>query len=164
MWALFLYCVGPIHWETNLREAIASLREVKGSLLGGVLFEMLTRVVPQGFFASKTEESQQLRLRKSAYARNIIHGYAKCLNCLRDHDCFQVLRLRTLLPVSFSSHWLYKENTRESPGMPQELTQFGFRKCPDQDPWFVRILVTGQGILYTKDPGQAILQQVPEKI
>ena len=49
MWALFLYCVGPIHWETNLREAIVSLRKVKGSLLGGVLFELLTRVIPQGF-------------------------------------------------------------------------------------------------------------------
>ena len=96
--------------ETNLREAIASLREVKGNLLGGVLFEMLTRVVPQGFFASITEESQQLCLRKSAYARIIIHGYAKCLHRLREHDCFQVLRIRTLPPVSFSLHWLYKEH------------------------------------------------------
>ena len=29
----------------------------------------------------------------------------------------------------------------------KELMQLGFIKCPDQDPWFVRILVTGQGIL-----------------
>ena len=29
---------GPIHWETHLREAYASLRGVKGSLRGGVLF------------------------------------------------------------------------------------------------------------------------------
>ena len=30
--------MGPIHWETYLREASASLRGVKGSLRGGVLF------------------------------------------------------------------------------------------------------------------------------
>ena len=34
----FFGCVGPIHWETYLREAYASLRGVKGSLRGGVLF------------------------------------------------------------------------------------------------------------------------------
>ena len=34
----FFGCVGPIHWETYLREASASLRGVKGSLRGGVLF------------------------------------------------------------------------------------------------------------------------------
>ena len=31
-----------------------------------------------------------------------IHGYAKCLRRLRNHDHFQVLRLRTLIPVPFS--------------------------------------------------------------
>ena len=30
--------MAPIHWETDLREAYASLRGVKGSLRGGVLF------------------------------------------------------------------------------------------------------------------------------
>ena len=47
-------------------------------------------------------------------------------------------------------HGLYmaiQGNTRESPGIPRELTEFGFIKCPDEDPWFVRILVTGQSIL-----------------
>ena len=34
----FLGCVAPIHWETDLREAYASLRAVKGSLRRGVLF------------------------------------------------------------------------------------------------------------------------------
>ena len=53
--------------------------------------------------------------------------------------------------------WAIQGNTRESPGIPRELTEFGFIKCPDQDPWFIRILVTGQGILQTKDPGQGIL-------
>ena len=36
---MFFFCVvAPIHWETGLREAYASLRGVKGSLRGGVLF------------------------------------------------------------------------------------------------------------------------------
>ena len=34
----FFCVVAPIHWETDLREAYASLRGVKGSLRGGVLF------------------------------------------------------------------------------------------------------------------------------
>ena len=34
----FFGCVGPIHYKTCLREAYASLRGVKGSLRGGVLF------------------------------------------------------------------------------------------------------------------------------
>ena len=38
MSSVFFGCVGPIHWETYLREAYASLRGVKGSLRGGVLF------------------------------------------------------------------------------------------------------------------------------
>ena len=36
MSSVFFGCVGPIHWETYLREAYASLRGVKGSLRGGV--------------------------------------------------------------------------------------------------------------------------------
>ena len=36
--SVFFGCVGPIHWDTYLREAYASLRGVKGSLRGGVLF------------------------------------------------------------------------------------------------------------------------------
>ena len=36
--SVFFGCVGPIHWETYLREAYASLHGVKGSLRGGVLF------------------------------------------------------------------------------------------------------------------------------
>ena len=36
--SVFFGGVGPIHWETYLREAYASLRGVKGSLRGGVLF------------------------------------------------------------------------------------------------------------------------------
>ena len=36
--SVFFGCVGPIHWETYLREAYAGLRGVKGSLRGGVLF------------------------------------------------------------------------------------------------------------------------------
>ena len=35
---VFFGCVGPIHYKTCLREAYASLRGVKGSLRGGVLF------------------------------------------------------------------------------------------------------------------------------
>ena len=35
---VFFGCVGPIHCKTCLREAYASLRGVKGSLRGGVLF------------------------------------------------------------------------------------------------------------------------------
>ena len=35
---VFFCVVAPIHWETDLREAYASLRGVKGSLRGGVLF------------------------------------------------------------------------------------------------------------------------------
>ena len=108
MWALFLYCVGPIHRETNLREAISSLGKVKGSLLGGVLFELLTRVVPQGFRC-------QQNWRKSAK-----FAYAS-------------LPMRELSSMDTQSH--------------KELMQLGFIKCRDQDPWFVRILVTGQGIL-----------------
>ena len=38
MSSVFFGCVGTIHWETYLREAYASLRRVKGSLRGGVLF------------------------------------------------------------------------------------------------------------------------------
>ena len=38
MSSVFFGGVGPIHWETYLREAYASLRGVKGSLRGGVLF------------------------------------------------------------------------------------------------------------------------------
>ena len=37
MSSVFFGCVGPTHWETYLREASASFREVKGSLRGGVL-------------------------------------------------------------------------------------------------------------------------------
>ena len=36
--SVFFCVVAPIHWETDLREAYASLRGVKGSLRGGVLF------------------------------------------------------------------------------------------------------------------------------
>ena len=95
--------MGPIHWETNLREAIASLRKVKGRLIGGVLFELLTRVVPQAFLLpAKLKKVSKVRL------------------CENYHP------------------WIRKA---------KELMQLGFIKCPDQDPWFVRILVTGQGIL-----------------
>ena len=38
MSCVFFGCVGPIHYKTCLREAYASLRGVKGSLRGGVLF------------------------------------------------------------------------------------------------------------------------------
>ena len=38
MSCVFFGCVGPIHHKTCLREAYASLRGVKGSLRGGVLF------------------------------------------------------------------------------------------------------------------------------
>ena len=38
MSSVFFCVVAPIHWETDLREAYASLRGVKGSLRGGVLF------------------------------------------------------------------------------------------------------------------------------
>ena len=79
MWALFLYCVGPIHWETNLREAIASFRKVKGSLLGDVLWIAYAggsaRLLP-----AKLKNVSKVRLCKSAYARIIIHGYAKPRN------------------------------------------------------------------------------------
>ena len=44
IWAVFFFCVvAPIHWETDLREAYASLRGVKGSLRGGVLFGVALR-------------------------------------------------------------------------------------------------------------------------
>ena len=36
MSSVFFCVVAPIHWETDLREAYASLRGVKGSLRGGV--------------------------------------------------------------------------------------------------------------------------------
>ena len=36
--SVFFCVVAPIHWEIDLREAYASLRGVKGSLRGGVLF------------------------------------------------------------------------------------------------------------------------------
>ena len=38
MSCVFFGCVGPIHYKPCLREAYASLRGVKGSLRGGVLF------------------------------------------------------------------------------------------------------------------------------
>ena len=38
MSCVFFGCVGPIHYKTCLRQAYASLRGVKGSLRGGVLF------------------------------------------------------------------------------------------------------------------------------
>ena len=38
--SVFFCVVAPIHWETDLREAYASLRGVKGSLRGGVLFRV----------------------------------------------------------------------------------------------------------------------------
>ena len=49
------------------------------------------------------EKIRLRNLRKSAYAIIIIHGYAKCLRRLRNHENFQVLRLRALFPVPFSS-------------------------------------------------------------
>ncbi len=46
--------MGRIHFETNLREAYASLRR-------GALFELLTRVLPQVFcFASKSKENPRI--------------------------------------------------------------------------------------------------------
>ena len=47
--------MAPIHWETDLREAYASLRGVKGSLRGGVLFGV-AYAGGYGFFASRSEE------------------------------------------------------------------------------------------------------------
>ena len=195
--------MAPIHWETDLREAYASLRGVKGSLRGGVLFGVayaggyarifrqqlwrsqlwgnfvycprsgfitfhfgllwlhflsfwpfvasftfvgdlwlgLSQLLPQdlrGGYAVLTRgelvasdkciqmySNSQLQghqilqkipildvwkyhMRKSAYASLltqwfIIHGYAKCLRRLRNHVNFQVLRLRALFLVPFSS-------------------------------------------------------------
>ena len=64
-----------------------SLRGVKGSFCGGVLFELLTRVVPQDFFSS-------------GYARNYQPWICKVLTPLTEP--WSLLRLRTLIPVPFS--------------------------------------------------------------
>ena len=58
----------------------------------------------RGFwFTSKSEESQQIRLRKSAYKKKYHPRICKVLRRLRNHDSFQILRLHTLIPALFSS-------------------------------------------------------------
>ena len=57
MSSVFFCVVAPIHWETDLREAYASLRGVKGSLRRGVLFGVAyAGGYARIFFASRSEE------------------------------------------------------------------------------------------------------------
>ena len=100
IWAVFFWLCGPC---TLGDKPTGSLRGVKGSLRGGVVFGIVFACrSARIFFASKSEDSLQIHFRKSAYARMriIIHGYAKCLRSLLNHDNVQVV---IALPHSYSS-------------------------------------------------------------
>ena len=82
---------------------VASL--MRGELVASDKFDsqLQGHQIPQESQSLMFKKSEKIHLRKSAYAIIIIHGYAKCLRRLRNHENFQVLRLRALFAVPFSS-------------------------------------------------------------
>ena len=80
--AVLIDCLGPIHWETNLREACASLRGVKGSLREGVLFG-IAWVVPRGFILPASLK----KVSKSASA-SLLTGELSCMDTQSAHAAY----------------------------------------------------------------------------
>ena len=97
MSSVFFCVVAPIHWETDLREAYASLRGVKGSLRGGVLFGVAYAGGYARIFRQRVWGNQLWG--NFVYPRNGFISFHfgllwKCLDCV----WFVLLRGQWLLP------------------------------------------------------------------